>query len=96
MNKIKKELSLAIIFILLGTILCQEGYALRIPMNGYKKLSRIIASSKEVHINLNYEGSEKERVYYETIIGWVTYILENYKLRFGGNKLIFMVLSYLV
>jgi hypothetical protein len=90
MNGFRKGYNLAVILTLIGVMVCQDGYALRVPMNGHKSVEKALASDEVVLEDVNYDGFEKERIYYETIIGWVTHILENYNTQFGGNKLVFI------
>ncbi len=96
MEKIKKGLNPITLLLAIGVLflLSADSYSysdlLRVPMGG-KVQKRISSAIDDITIlKYQYKGSEKEKVYYETIIGWVTYILENYKTRFGGNKLIFI------
>src|SRR3989338_1857249 len=96
MEKIKKGLNPIALLLTIGVLFLfsVNSYSypdlLRVPINGkvQKRINNAIGNIAT--LKYQYEGSEEEKVYYETIIGWVTYILENYKTRFGGNKLIFI------
>ena len=96
MEKIKKGLNPIALLLTIGVLFLfsVNSYSypdlLRVPINGkvQKRINNAIGNIAT--LKYQYEGSEEEKVYYETIIGWVTYILENYKTRFGDNKLIFI------
>ena len=49
MRNLHKITNIALIFTLIGVFLCQELYALRVPMNGHKKMEKAL---KETLVNL--------------------------------------------
>lgn len=50
MRKINKIVNIALIFTLGGIFLCQDGYALRVPMNGCKKVENPLVSLKKTNL----------------------------------------------
>lgn len=52
MRKINKIFNIASIFTLIGVFLCQDLYALRVPMNGHEKVGKALASGQGIEESL--------------------------------------------
>lgn len=61
MRKINNRyINMALIFTLIGVFLCQDLYALRVPMTGHKKVKQTLASGQDNHAEESLESDLEE------------------------------------